>query len=168
MFVCILVVTVIILSGCGEGDPQEEQNGEDTANAGEDNLITEPGEGEENLAGEGDGHMYETYDQLPDMVQEWIEASLTVFGAQTLLYEDVLYLLVTYGEKPTGGYDVTIEDISVESNSLIVTANFTAPGEDDMVTQAFTYPFDLAMLDNPDMPVEFRATGAEDSVPLKQ
>ena len=105
-------------------------------------------------------------DELPADVQAWIDASINDFGGQTLVYEDILYLLVTYGEKPTGGYNVEITDITEEEGKLIVTAHFSEPGEDEMVTQALTYPYDLAMLDDPGLPVEFIATGSETEIPV--
>jgi hypothetical protein len=106
-------------------------------------------------------------DELPAEVQSWIEASLNDFAAQTMEHEGVLYLLVTYGEKPTGGFEVEITGIDEEEDRLVVTAHFTEPGEDDIVTQALTYPYDLAMLDDPGLPVEFVATGAETEIPVK-
>ncbi|MBW6464702.1 MAG: protease complex subunit PrcB family protein [Firmicutes bacterium] len=105
-------------------------------------------------------------DELPAEVQEWIDAAIDNFGGQTFIHEDILYLLVTYGEKPTGGYEVEITDITEEEGKLIVTAYFSEPGEDDMVSQALTYPYDLAMLDNPDLPAEFVAEGAETEIPV--
>lgn len=104
-------------------------------------------------------------DELPAEVQAWIDAATDNFGGQTFAHEGILYLLVTYGEKPTGGYAVEITDITEEEGKLVVTAHFTEPGEDEMVTQALTYPYDLAMLDDPGLPVEFVASGAETIIP---
>jgi hypothetical protein len=105
-------------------------------------------------------------DELPVEVQSWIDAATDNFGGQTFVHEDILYLLVTYGEKPTGGYVVEITEITEEDGKLIVTAHFAEPGEDEMVTQALTYPYDLAMLEDPGLPVEFVATGAEAEIPV--
>lgn len=106
-------------------------------------------------------------DELPGEVQSLIEAAKNDFAAQTFEYEGVLYLLVTYGEKTTGGYTVEITDISEGEGKLVVTVKFCEPAADDFVIQALTYPYDLAMLENPGLPVEFRATGAETDVPVK-
>lgn len=102
---------------------------------------------------------------LPAEVEAWVEDSRNKFMAQTLEHEGLLYLLVTYGEKPTGGYTVEITDITEQEGKIVVTANFTEPGEDEMVTQALTYPYDLAVIDDPGLPVEFKATGAETGIP---
>ncbi len=105
-------------------------------------------------------------DELPAEVQARIDAAIDSFGGQTFIHEDILYLLVTYGEKPTGGYEVEITEIKEEEGKLIVTAYFTEPGEDDFVSQALTYPYDLAMLDDPGLPVKFVAAGAETEIPV--
>jgi len=107
-------------------------------------------------------------DELPADVQAWIDASLEKFGAQTMVYEEILYILVTYGEKPTGGFEVEITGIEEKEDKIVVTVDFTEPGKDDMVTQAFTYPYDLAMINDTGLPVEFTATGAESEVPINE
>lgn len=141
--IVFLVATLLFIAACGEPADPNDQVVPD-----EPDEITLP-------------------DALPEEVQEWIDGAREEFAAQTMEYEDVLYLLVTYGEKPTGGYDVEITSIVEEADKLVVTVDFTEPGEDDIVTQALTYPYDLAMLDDPGLPVEFVATGAETEVPLK-
>ena len=106
-------------------------------------------------------------DQLPAEVEGWIEESRQELAGQTYELEGVLYLLVTYGERPTGGYDVEITDIAVQDEQVVVTAEFTEPAEDEIVTQALTYPYDLAMIEDPDLPVEFVATGAVTDIPVR-
>lgn len=141
--VVILVAALLLIAACGEPGVPDDHIGPD-----EPDEITIP-------------------DALPEEVQDWIDGAREEFAAQTMEYEGILYLLVTYGEKPTGGYDVEITGIAEEADRLLVTVDFTEPGEDDVVTQALTYPYDLAMLDDPGLPVEFVATGAETDIPLK-
>ncbi len=102
---------------------------------------------------------------LPPEIEKWVEDSLTIFVGQARRFEDKLYLLATYGEKMTGGYLVEITAVSEEADRLVVTVNFSDPGEDEMVTQALTYPYDLAVIDDPGLPVEFIATGAQSYLP---
>ncbi len=143
LIVTLAMLLILALSGCGEPGEPVNHMGPD-----EEDEVTLP-------------------DELPQEVQAWIEAAKNDFAAQTMEYEGILYLLVTYGEKPTGGYDVEITEIVEAEDKLLVTVKFTEPGEDEMVTQALTYPYDLAMLDDPQLPVEFNATGAETDVPVK-
>ncbi len=134
------------------------------AGCGQEQMPAEPGNDQES---NDEGVEVILPDQLPAEVEEWIEASRQEFAGQTYELEGVLYLLVTYGEKPTGGYDVEITDIAVQDDKVVVTAEFTEPAEDEIVTQALTYPYDLAMLENPDLPVEFVAAGAETEIPVR-
>ena len=53
-------------------------------------------------------------------------------------------IIISWGEKPTGGYAISIEDIDIEENDLVVYYSLRSPSEDEMVTQAITYPEDSA------------------------
>ncbi len=138
--VMILIFALIFVTGCLESTAQSEQ----------------PESVEEYLT-----------DALPAEVQSWIEKSRNDFASQTFTHENILYLLVTYGEKPTGGYDAEIVDITETDGRLLVNVLFTEPAEDEMVIQVLTYPYDLAMLEDPGLPVEFHASGAKTVIPVK-
>ncbi len=102
---------------------------------------------------------------LPGEIEEWIEYSRDIWLAQAREYEGALYLLVTFGEQPTGGYSVEITSLEEEADQLTVTVKFTEPGEDDIVTQALTYPYDLKETEPTGLPVEFVAEGDVEIVP---
>ena len=102
---------------------------------------------------------------LPDEIKEWVEYSRNMFLAQARNYEDTTYLLVTYGEQKTGGYQVNIEEVEALEESIEVKVNFTQPKEDEVVTQALTYPYDLKEIEKTDLPVEFIPQGDEDFLP---
>ncbi len=143
----LLALLFLVTAGCGQEQlPAEPDNDQESNDEGVEVILP---------------------DQLPAEVEEWIEDSRQEFAGQTYELEGVLYLLVTYGERPTGGYDVEITDIAVQDDKVVVTADFTEPAEDEMVTQALTYPYDLAMIEDPDLPVEFVATGAETEIPAR-
>lgn len=141
MAVTIFVASLFFVYGCGDPVSADEP-----AEPGEEIEVTLP-------------------DELPAEVQAWVDGAQDRFGAQTKIHEGLLYMLVTYGEKPTGGYSVDITEIVTAEDQVEVTVHFTEPGEDEMVTQALTYPYDLAMMDDPGLPVEFRAAGAETEIP---
>lgn len=134
-----------------ESEDLEETPAEDRADQPENNGLPAPTDP----------------DQLPADIQAWIEVSREKFQAQTRKDNGFLYILVTYGEKPTGGYAVEITGVAEKADRLVVTVKFAEPGPDDMVTQALTYPYDLMIIDDPDLPsVEFVATGAENTIPI--
>lgn len=102
---------------------------------------------------------------LPEVIQAWIDDSRSVFLAQTKEMDGTLYLLVTYGEKPTGGYVVEIGDIIMATDKITVPVNFKRPAPGDVVTQALTYPYDLETIDATGVPVEFVPSGDEEYLP---
>lgn len=104
-------------------------------------------------------------DHIPEAIQEWIGYSEELFLAQARLIEDNTYILVTYGEKPTGGFSVEITDVEKIDDGLKVFVNFTKPGEDELVTEALTYPYDLAVIENKFTDIEYIATGDETYIP---
>ena len=106
--------------------------------------------------------------QLPAEIELWIEQSKERFAAQALGHEGILYILVTYGEKPTAGYAVEITEIKEDEDKVVVTVHFTEPAEDKGVPPVITYPFDLAIIDDPGLPVEYNATGAETEIPVQE
>ena len=99
--------------------------------------------------------------ELPTEIENWIENSKKIFLGQAYEYEDKLYILVTYGEKPTGGYTVEILEINDKPEALEITVNFSEPEPDQTVTQAITYPYDLKIADPTDKEIIFNAQGSE-------
>lgn len=61
-------------------------------------------------------------------------------GVTWELSADRSRITLYWGEKPTGGYVITINSAAVEEGTLLVYYSLHAPGPDDVVTQAITYP----------------------------
>ena len=62
--------------------------------------------------------------------------------------DDKIYVLVTRGEKPTSGYELSIEKMEIEREdgieNLVVYANFKDPEPGDSLSQVLTYPLKIA------------------------
>lgn len=69
--------------------------------------------------------------------------------ALACVYGDKIYVLVTRGEKPTGGYDIAIDHMKlVEKDGvkkMIVYTIFKDPQPGVILTQALTYPYQVAL-----------------------
>jgi hypothetical protein len=91
---------------------------------------------------------YETVDpsQSPEPIQEWIERSKDKKMAQFMIVGDEAYVLVTRGEKSTGGYDVNIQSIKKYASKSVITVEMTDPPKGAIVSQAVTYPYVLIKL----------------------
>ncbi len=62
-----------------------------------------------------------------------------------------VYVIVTRGEKPSAGYELTIEKLSLNKqkngSNLVVTALFTDPSAEKSVSRIITYPYAVAETD---------------------
>lgn len=71
----------------------------------------------------------------------WYQENLETKGIHSLKQGQWQYVLVSAGEKPTGGYDLRVESITeVTPGTAYIHANLIAPDKDAFVTEAITYP----------------------------
>lgn len=72
------------------------------------------------------------------------------------LVDGKVYVIVTRGEKPTAGYEVNIDKITVEKDkggsNMKVNATFTEPQEGIAVSQIVTYPYAVASTNLTELP----------------
>lgn len=72
--------------------------------------------------------------------------------------DDKVYVIATRGEKPTGGYNIEIDNIRLikeeENSKLVVYTIFTDPKPGSMVTQVITYPHQIAETNLKSLPNE--------------
>ena len=103
--------------------------------------------------------------ELPAAIEDWVDYSSTLWLGQEKSYEGTLYILVTYGEQPTGGYEVDIQKVAEYEDKIVVTVRFIEPEEGEPVSLALTYPYDLYAIEDTDKPVTYEAVGAQEYVP---
>jgi len=78
---------------------------------------------------------------LPDEIAAWVDEQRGQLGVFQQVAGERTYILVSWGEKPTGGYEVVVDDVTaVGEETLRLAITLTAPGNDDVVTDAITYP----------------------------
>lgn len=67
-----------------------------------------------------------------------------------------VYVIVTRGEKPTAGYDLSIEKIQLQKtekgSNMVVTALFKEPTAGETVSRIITYPYAVAKTDLDGLP----------------
>lgn len=144
-FLCVALLASAAWGGC-------QSNGNNVPN---DDVLFNGGNPSEN---------YYRLDEkdLPEEISEWINNSLNMNLGQKRVYDDKLFILVTYGEKPTGGYSVDITKVEITETEIQVDVNFKSPKEGDIVTQAVTYPYDMVVTSAVDLPVVFNVLGDEE------
>lgn len=88
-------------------------------------------------------------EDTPESVQKWIETNQSQEQKQVLHADGKTYVIITLGQKRTGGYEVKITQIAeIEGTDTIsVTHEVTEPEEGEMATQVITYPLAIAEMD---------------------
>jgi len=78
----------------------------------------------------------------------WYQSNRRTKGFHVYSAGGETYVLVSAGEKPTGGYSLDVRGVYLEEpGTLLVKAAVNAPAPDMMVIQVFTYPGVLIRLD---------------------
>jgi len=72
--------------------------------------------------------------------------------------DDKIYVIVTRGEKPTGGFRVDIDKLVLskedDTKKLTVYVIFEDPTQDDIVTQVITHPYQIVEAELKELPDE--------------
>jgi hypothetical protein len=68
---------------------------------------------------------------------------------------DFLYIVVGYGEQPTGGYSISVDELFLTSNAIYIDTNLIGPSQDELVANATTYPYVVVKTEFLDEPVVF-------------
>lgn len=104
------------------------------------------------------------FEDLPENLQEWVENSKEMNLAQEKEQGGRRYLLVTYGMKESGGYEVEIKDVGVNRDRVEAVVEFTRPEPEQNVTEAITYPYSIVYTKPTNLPLVFVPTGDEDYI----
>jgi len=83
--------------------------------------------------------------EVPDRIVRILPRYKMLERALATEVDEEIYVVVTRGEKPTGGYTVTIETMYlIEENEvlkLVVNAVFKDPADDELVAQVIAHPY---------------------------
>ena len=59
----------------------------------------------------------------------------------TYLAEDAFYLVQGYGEQPSGGYSIAVDELYMAKEGVCVKTTLIGPAADEKVTTAVTWPY---------------------------
>ena len=89
---------------------------------------------------------YSDKKSCPEWVKDWVESAKDHLDIQFRIKDNKLYLLSTFGEKTTGGYDVRISRITLKEDALIAEIDYK-----DSISlptiQVITKPYDLVYVE---------------------
>ncbi len=66
-----------------------------------------------------------------------------------------LFIAIGYGEQPTGGYSITVEEIYQTPDTVEVKTQFAGPVKNEQVADNITYPYIVLKIENTDKTVKF-------------
>lgn len=92
------------------------------------------------------------------------EAAAMVDAPPPIDYAGQALLCVYLGERPTGGWSLVIQSISLDSRQMSILAREGRPRTGTGTTQAATYPADCAVIDRSVLPVGELTVRADDTI----
>ncbi|HKH11101.1 MAG TPA: protease complex subunit PrcB family protein [Rubrobacter sp.] len=128
------ILLMILLSACSTaGDPGPSDGGSSGAR---DLRVERLAAG---APGEGPGSPRVVLSPSAGALSEELDAEMPDSGEGT-------YLVVQWGERPTGGYSVAVAGARAEGDRVTVRLSLEDPPPDAMVTQSLTYPYEISVL----------------------
>ena len=83
---------------------------------------------------------------VPESIQEWYEAAKEKQGELVKVFDEQVYILVTAGEKNSGGHDLTIRKLEKADQKYQVFYSSKEPTSDELSIASFDYPYDLIIV----------------------
>lgn len=113
-------------------------------------------------SGAKDAISYRVLDkEVPPEVSDFREATKEHPGLYPLTVGDATYLLVSWGQKRTGGYAVSVRGARQDGDVIVIEVALTAPKPGDIVTQVITHPHALIALPATEASFAAEFSGAE-------
>lgn len=80
-------------------------------------------------------------ERLSDELKNIIEERKSEEFKLTFHDGDYLYLVVGYGEQPTGGYSIAVDELYLTEDAIKVRTTLLGPGPEDAKTEIPSYPY---------------------------
>lgn len=95
--------------------------------------------------------------EQPDALKDIIaEKAKSAFQISYTIGEE-LYIAIGYGEQPSGGYSITVNEFYETPDSLFIDTTLLGPGSAENVTGTPTTPYIVIKTENiADKPIQFR------------
>lgn len=95
----------------------------------------------------------------PEDIQEELMTHIEERKAEafTLIYKDGenMFLTIGYGQQPSGGYSIKVNDLYLGDTSICVSTSLEGPPQDTEVEAAPSYPYIVLKMEMMDRPVIF-------------
>ena len=78
--------------------------------------------------------------EFPMEVNQWLNSNKEKEGYFVIEEEEHTYVVITRGEKSTGGYSIIVNEIEDQEEWVSIKVEYINPDPMDMVMQIITYP----------------------------
>ncbi|SEP64164.1 PrcB C-terminal [Virgibacillus subterraneus] len=138
-YLVLMILSILLLSGCGSGTTEDESMGgeKESTNLSFKTIKVE-----------------NTPDRVQKWIQKWIQKNRSKEVEKVFNVDGMTYAIILLGQKPTGGYNVEIEQIkkmntnSSQTDSVnTVSYEVTEPEKGSVNIQTLTYPVAIAELE---------------------
>ena len=131
VFLLLWVLMVRVLTGCSV-----EKENQDKVRDLESTIV-----------GEAD---------LPEELKNLIEEKKTAPFKLTYSNDQGLYILVGYGEQATGGYSISVNELYLTENSIVIDTELKGPEKGETVGVEKSYPYIVVQTEYLENPVIFQ------------
>ncbi len=94
--------------------------------------------------------------EIPEELRQLIEEKKANEFKLSYSAEGNLYIVAGYGKKDTGGYSVSVKAVYLTENAIVMDSDLTGPGQDEVVSQAPTYPYVVICMEDRPESIVFR------------
>lgn len=95
-------------------------------------------------------------DNLPEIVATKIEAEKASPFKFSYTDGDATYIAIGYGEQPTGGYSIQVNELYATEEYAVIQTTLIGPSDDESAVSIMTYPYIVIQTKNLDLPVCFK------------
>lgn len=95
-------------------------------------------------------------EKIPTELRDVLEEKKTDPFKVTYEDEGYLYICIGYGEQPTSGYSIAVEELYLTSNAIYVETELLGPGDGEETAAATTCPYIVLKLEYMDRSVVFQ------------
>ena len=94
--------------------------------------------------------------ELPEELKNLVLEKRTAPFKLTYSNDQGLYIAVGYGEQPTGGYSITVNELYLTENSIVVDTELKGPEKGEEVGAEKSYPYIVVRTEYLENPVIFQ------------
>lgn len=94
-------------------------------------------------------------DDIPDILKESIEARKNKPFQISFESDGFLYIARGYGEKETGGYSISVQDLYLGKSSIYIQTELIGPEHEGEMIPGVSYPYIVVKLEGYKEPVRF-------------